>query len=98
VAIDRESAHELLTERAEAGAAEDRRRSPSRAPEGEVRRPPIFQQRSGGLGGMLDDFLGGRRGRREGLGEAFAKSAARAVGSQVGRAIMRGILGGLMRR
>lgn len=101
-AIDRESAYELLSARAQAAAAAEA------AAEAE----PIG--RSGG-GYSWDDFRqdqdAGRDrqvprrsgstsggGSRQSAGEAFAKSVARAVGSQVGRQLVRGLLGGLLRR
>jgi len=79
-AVDRESAYEILKDRAAASQVE-----PARAPAA-----------SGGLGDMLGGVLGGGGSRREGAVEALAKSAARAIGSEVGRQIIRGVLGSLL--
>jgi DNA helicase HerA-like ATPase len=82
-AVDRDSAYEMLTAKAEApkpAPVPQRRedypvaRAPQRAP---APRPA------------------GRQ--REGIGEAFAKSAVRAVGSSLGRQIVRGILGAMLK-
>jgi uncharacterized protein len=82
-AVDRESAHEMLKERAETTPP-----TPAAAGAG-----------SGGLLGGLGDVLfgstGPRGGRREGLAQSMAKSAARSIGSAVGREIMRGVLGSM---
>jgi DNA helicase HerA-like ATPase len=80
-AVDRESAHEKLSQRAaktlpEAG-------------------PPAAPKSNGGLSDLLFGSTGPRGGRRDGLVEAAAKSAARSVGSGIGRQILRGVLGGL---
>lgn len=80
-AVNRESAHEILAQRAEEAistAAQDN------APE-----PEAPQDNS------LSDVLWGK-GRRQGVVEAMAKSAARSVGSQLGRQILRGVLGGIL--
>ena len=88
--IDRESAYEILKNRAAksaetaaAAAANTTTASPAAA-------------ESGGLGSILGGIFGGHAGHREGAAEAMAKSAARAIGSQVGRSIIRGVLGSLM--
>jgi hypothetical protein len=84
-AVDRDSAYELLTAKAEMprpAPAPQRRedypvaREPQRAPRAEPR--PAGRQ-------------------REGVAEAFAKSAVRAIGSSVGRQIVRGILGAMLK-
>jgi uncharacterized protein len=82
---NRESAHEILSQRAApAGATAPQRGGP--APErGET--PPE--------GGGLSDLLWGTK-RRQGLVESMAKQAARTVGSQIGRQILRGVLGGIL--
>ena len=82
-AVDRESAHEKLTQRvAETPSAQG---APAQADRGLL----------GALGDLLGGSTGPRGGRREGAVEAAAKSAARAIGSQVGREIVRGVLGSL---
>jgi DNA helicase HerA-like ATPase len=82
---DRESAYEILAQRAAASA-------PAASSAG---RPG-----SGGGGGLLGGIFGGSTGprgaRRDSALEAAAKSAARAIGSQVGRELVRGVLGSLL--
>jgi len=88
--VDRESAHEMLKERAEVATAEAAKAAGGGA---------AGQSASGGILGGLNDVLfgstGPRGGRREGLAESMAKSAVRTMGSTVGREIIRGVLGGL---
>jgi DNA helicase HerA-like ATPase len=87
--INRESAHEILAQRAAAQAP------PEAAP------APQAPARGGGMGraagtaataGTLGAMLWGS-GRRQGMVETMAKQAARTVGSGVGRQILRGVLG-----
>ena len=85
-AINRESAFELLTQRAEQSAA--RRRRPARAA------PPPARPPSPRLS-KFDEFLWGTK-RRQGAVEAAAKSATRTVANGLGRQLLRGILGGLL--
>jgi hypothetical protein len=109
--IDRESAYELLTRRAEeelekdeAGEDEGRefssaRRSGSRyggrARSRESR--PKGRRMEENAGGLLESIFGSGNSRRQSAGEALVKSAARSLGTQLGRRIGRGILGGLFR-
>lgn len=87
-AVDRESAYEVLKQRAEQKLANEptSKAQPHAA--------------SDGIGGVVGDLLGGAMGsrgrRREGAVEAMVKSTARSMGSQMGRAIMRGILGSML--
>jgi hypothetical protein len=82
VPVNRESAHEILTQRAlnkqaaEPGAANA---GPARPPER----------------GILGDLLWGTKGR-QGMVETLAKQTVRTVGSQIGRQILRGVLGGIL--
>ncbi|HSH13872.1 MAG TPA: helicase HerA-like domain-containing protein, partial [Desulfurivibrionaceae bacterium] len=78
--FDRDSAYELLQQRAVARQAEADRAAEKAEADSEARR----QERSGP----------GRS--REGLGEAFLKSATRAIGSQLGRQIIRGLMGSIL--
>src|SRR5436190_5824715 len=83
-AVDRESAYEKVSARAQEKSA------PA---------SPSVPAPSGGLGGIFDVLRGGSqtKGRtRESPLEAAAKSAARAIGSQVGRSIARGVLGSIL--
>lgn len=86
-AVDRESAYEILKERAAAATASSDT-PPAKAPTS-----------NGGwldsLGELLRGSTGPRGGRREGAIEAAAKSAARSIGSQIGREISRGVLGSI---
>ena len=97
-AVNRESAYEILSQRAAPPDADAAAEAPTpRSSRGQ----PAPRQRgaedaaepatsSGGLG----DLLWGT-GRRQGMVEALAKQAARTVGSEVGRQILRGVLGGI---
>ena len=87
-AVDRESAHEILTRRIEQQAEQKPAATRSAPREAEPKET-----------GLLDGLLGGGgRGRRESAMESMVKSAARSIGSQVGREIIRGVLGSILRR
>ena len=82
--VNRESAYEILKERADGKQAE-------------AAAQQTAQTSADNGGGMLGGIFGsGSSSRREGVGEALAKSAARAIGSAVGRQIIRGVLGSLL--
>ncbi len=92
-AADRESAFEMLKQRAEGAPAAGGQRSPA------TTTAPASTGSGGMLGGIGDILFGSsgpRGGRREGMVEAAAKSAARSVGSAVAREIARGVLGSLL--
>jgi DNA helicase HerA-like ATPase len=78
--VNRESAYEMLSRRAETADAS--------AGTGSA-------QKDAESGGGLSDLLWGTK-RRQGMVEAMAKQAARTVGSQIGRQILRGVLGGIL--
>ena len=80
---DRESAFEILRDRAKAAEAVEA--EPAPAPREAAREP---EPREGAP----------RVSNRQGMGEAFAKSMLRTIGSTVGREIIRGVLGGMRRR
>ncbi|MEE4607564.1 MAG: helicase HerA-like domain-containing protein [Desulfobacteraceae bacterium] len=80
--VNRESAYEMLSQRALALAAEA---PPSARPEARAQTDSR---------GALGDLLWGT-GRRQGMVETMAKQTARTVGSQIGRQIIRGLLGGI---
>ncbi len=84
-AVNRESAYEILSRRAAAGAGAESQPAAS----GGARPQP---EGPAPAGNPLGDILWGT-GRRQGMVEAMAKQAARTVGSQVGRQILRGVLG-----
>jgi DNA double-strand break repair helicase HerA and related ATPase len=86
-AVDRESAYEKLTARAQQLTQE--------------KEAQAKQAQQPGAGSIASDILFGKTGPRggkqsQGLIEAMAKSAARTVGSQVGRELIRGVLGSLL--
>ena len=81
--VDRESAHEILAERAEKAAKEaeaqkaaEQKAEAEQAAEKAARKPR-------------------RRSNRQSAGEAFLKSTVRTIGSTIGREISRGLLGSL---
>lgn len=81
--VNRESAYEILKERA-------LQREPAES-DGERVRAGRGAEERGGIGEVL---FGTKR--RQGLVETVAKQAARTVGSQIGRAIVRGVLGSIL--
>ncbi len=91
--VDRESAFEMLKQRAEGAPAAGGQPPPATST------APASTGSGGMLGGIGDILFGSsgpRGGRREGMVEAAAKSAARSVGSAVAREIARGVLGSLL--
>ncbi|MBA3847047.1 MAG: DUF853 family protein [Planctomycetes bacterium] len=95
VAIDRDSAAEVLEQRALARRREAEAKEEQR-PARESPRPAPTTEEPGGIGQTMKDWIFGTR-RRQGAAEAMAKSAMRTVGSQLGRHIVRGILGSMRR-
>jgi uncharacterized protein len=84
--LNRESAYEVLSQRAVPAEAPPAR--PGQVPADKAEKP----SESGGAWG---DLLWGTT-RRQGMVETMAKQAARTVGSQIGRQILRGVLGGIL--
>lgn len=82
--IDRDSAAELLAQKAEAKAVQ------AQAPAAKT----AEADDGNGFGQTVKDALFGTK-RRQGMIETMAKQTARTVGSQVGRQILRGLLGGI---
>ncbi|MEW6335248.1 MAG: helicase HerA-like domain-containing protein, partial [Thermodesulfobacteriota bacterium] len=82
--VNRESAHEILSRRAQDKADA----SPASDQAGPAEKPAESR-------GMLGDLLLGTK-RRQGMLETMAKQAARTVGSQIGRQILRGVLGSIL--
>ena len=80
-AVDRESAYEILKQRADQTAAASQEK---------------VQDQSSSSGFDLGGILGGKSSRSDTVLEAAAKSAVRAIGSQLGRAIIRGVLGSIL--
>ena len=90
--LNRESAHEKLTQRAADDAAPTK--DTARAPTQPSQTPA---PESGGIGQTMKDWMFGTK-RRQGAVEAMAKSTMRTVGNRIGREILRGVLGGVSRR
>jgi len=86
--VNRESAYEMLTRRAQATAGEAR-------PEKRGEKGQAPEEQKSEWGKKIGEWLWGTK-RRQGTVETMAKQAARTAGSQIGRQIIRGVLGGLM--
>ena len=82
VSVNRESAHEMLAQRALQEQAQEQ--AQLEAENNAVETPSASTR--------------GRRSSRQSVGESFMKSVSRAIGSQVGRQLVRGILGSLFKR
>jgi DNA helicase HerA-like ATPase len=80
--VDRESAHEILKQRAQQAAAAQEKAAQAASAE----KAAEAERKAASRGGS----------RRQSVGEAFVKSAARAIGSQIGRQIIRGVLGSIL--
>ena len=86
VAVNRESAYEMLSKSVAASPAPASQPAPTSQPA----QTPAEKPSS-----AVNDFLWGTK-RRQGMVETMAKQAARTVGSQLGRQILRGVLGGIL--
>lgn len=82
-AEDRESAYEMLKERAATAADTGKPAAPDDGVAGDIR-------------DALFGSVGPRGGVRDGLVQSAARSAVRSIGSALGREIVRGVLGGLL--
>ena len=87
-AVDRESAYEILRERAASDAA-------TKAPARAGRRP---QRRNWGEPPAPRPTPAPRRSNRQTVAEAATKSAVRSIATSLGRALVRGVLGSLLKR
>ncbi len=98
-AVDRESAYEVLRDRA-AGAGAGAGGAAPRASAGAPTEADGGGTTGGGLlsalGGALFGSVGPRGGKHEGMIESAARSASRSVGSALGREIVRGVLGSML--
>ncbi|MEO7190457.1 MAG: helicase HerA-like domain-containing protein [Vicinamibacterales bacterium] len=100
--VDRESAYEILTKRAESRAGVSGEKQPPVGPSTSGQQPttPLPPPTAAGTGGALTDLIfgstGPRGGRHEGIIESAARSAARSVGSNFARSIVRGMLGSIL--
>jgi DNA helicase HerA-like ATPase len=91
---DRESAYEMLKQRAPAAAT-----APAATAAGGAAGGAAAEGGNSMMDGLKDAIFGStgpRGGRRPGLAEAAASSAVRSIGSAVGREIIRGVLGSLL--
>jgi len=93
--VNRESAYEIISRRAESQAESPAESKRDEAPPVQAWEEKIQQEKAGSRGGMLGEILWGTKSR-EGMVQALAKQAARTVGSQIGRQILRGVLGGIL--
>jgi uncharacterized protein len=94
--VDRESAFEMLRNRAEASAPPAKPGAPAQVPGAPTTSGGGGGGVLGGIGDVLFGTTGPRGGRHEGIVDAMAKSAARSVGSALAREITRGVLGSLL--
>jgi DNA helicase HerA-like ATPase len=95
--LDRESAFELLRQRAEQAAAQaEADAAAATAAKSRGGAAAGRGAEGGGIGDVLGGILTGGGGRRESPAEAMAKSAARSIGTTLGRQLIRGVLGTLL--
>ena len=98
-AVDRESAYERLTGKAQQSPTDTQMQQREKV---QTQAQTTMQQQGAGssMGGMLNEAMGalfgGGSSRRMSPGQAMVNSAARAIGSQVGRDLIRGALGTLL--
>ena len=92
-AVNRESACEILAQRAAQQAPAGPAAPPPRS--GPFPEAPRQAPAQGSGRGPIGDLLWGTS-RRQGMVEAMAKQAARTMGGQIGRQILRGVLGGIL--
>lgn len=82
-AVDRESAYEVLAQRAQAAMVQ----------------AEAAAKTDSGVGGIVNDFLfgstGPRGGKKDGLVQSVLKSTVRTQANRMGRELLRGVLGGL---
>ncbi len=91
--INRESAHEILTRRAEGlTAAKDAEAEAAAQAKSKAAEPESI-----GIGGAISGWLFGTK-RRQGMIETMGKQTARTVGNKLGNQILRGILGGIKKK
>jgi hypothetical protein len=94
--VDRESAYEILSRRAQAGTDES-----AGARKGAAGGPGSPAAQDGGLTGVLGDFLfgstGPRGGHRDGVVQSVAKSMVRNAANQLVRGLLGSLVGGKRR-
>ena len=91
-AVNRDSAHEILTRRAQEAAAA-REQSATR----DTARGKPAQAEESGMGQKVNEWLFGTK-RRQGVVDTMAKQTARTIGSKLGNQILRGVLGGIFKK
>jgi DNA helicase HerA-like ATPase len=97
--VDRESAFELLRQRAEAAASTALPAAPTGRGAAAATGATAAGAAGGvmgGLGAILFGSTGPRGGKRDGMVDLVMKSAARTTGSTIARQMVRGVLGSLM--
>lgn len=95
-AVNRESAYELLTQRAEQKLRADENEQEQLEQSRERERQQKIEARTRSKASKKPPAK--KRSNRQSAGEAFVKSITRALGGQIGRRIARGILGSLFKR
>lgn len=94
LAVNRESAYEILNRRVDASQQEARTEAQQPGTRHAENKKAESDKQSEGRG-VIGDLLWGTS-RRQGMVETMAKQAARTVASQIGRQIFRGVLGGIL--
>jgi DNA helicase HerA-like ATPase len=96
-AVDRESAYEILQQRADRVTPSER--PAARTSDSKTARTGSDAGSGGQASELLNELLfgttGPRGGKRDGLVQSIAKSTARSLGTTLGRQILRGVLGGI---
>jgi DNA double-strand break repair helicase HerA and related ATPase len=92
--VDRESAFEALSRRAEEAA-----KAAAKAEQDAQEQPMMAREYSAArrFSGSRVSRSTSKRGRGDSVGQAFAKSFARSLGTRSGKALVRGILGGFFK-
>ena len=94
-AVNRESAHEILSGKTQASTAPAPQTTTGKAP-GSQAPAESAKPEEGGIGAKLSEWLWGTK-RRQGVVETMAKQAARTAGSKLGNQVLRGVLGGIFK-
>ncbi len=94
--VDRESAHEILTKRAEE-LTKNAAASSEKASTGTTAKGKEAEPEESGFGAKINEWLWGTK-RRQGAVQTMAKQAARTAGTKLGNQILRGVLGGIFKK
>lgn len=101
IVLDRESAFEILRQRAESATEQEAQSTDAPTPDRSYKGPQSAPSGREYTSGRRYSPGGGRvkttRSRSDSVAKTFGKSLARQIGTQMGRQITRGILGGLFR-